>query len=101
MRPFLATLCLVVATVTLVAQGPEARKPLAPKDVDDIATLLKIEDTRQFDAAALTRIVGAAHPEVRRRAIVTIGRVVDERGKAMLTALHGQTDSFLQSLYTS
>jgi HEAT repeat protein len=95
MRPFFATLCLVVATATLVAQGPEARKPLAPKDVDDIATLLKIEDTRQFDAAALTRIVGAAHPEVRRRAIVTIGRVVDERGKAMLTALHGQTDTTL------
>jgi len=65
------------------AQSP-ARRPLAGPDIDDLATLLRLEDTRQFDEAALGRLVQAAHPEVRRRAVVAIGRIVNAKGSALL-----------------
>lgn len=69
-----------------------AKPPLSPANIDDIATLLKLEDTRQFDEAVLARLITSAHPEVKRRAIVSIGRIVNEKGRALLTTLHGETD---------
>lgn len=70
------------------ATGDSAKRPERPKlsssDVEDIATLLRLEDTRQFDEAALGRILKSAHPEVRRRAVVSIGRIVNPKGSALL-----------------
>ena len=70
--------------------GDSARRPERPKlssaDIDDIATLLRLEDTRQFDEAALGRILRSAHPEVRRRAVVSIGRIAKPQGSALLEA---------------
>jgi HEAT repeat protein/cyclophilin family peptidyl-prolyl cis-trans isomerase len=63
---------------------------LAPADVDAITQLVKLEDTRTFDEAVLGRLVKAQHPEVRRRAIVTVGRIVDPRGRALLASLHSE-----------
>jgi HEAT repeat protein/cyclophilin family peptidyl-prolyl cis-trans isomerase len=74
-----------VASTVVLAQGSK-RPPLATGDLDAIATLLKIEDSRQFDEAALERLLQSAHPEVRRRAAQTIGRVVNPRGSALLMA---------------
>jgi hypothetical protein len=37
--------------------------------------------------------VNAAHPEVRRRAIIAVGRIVDPRGRALLAGLHGETNA--------
>ena len=54
---------------------PSTRKALAPTDIDDIATLLKLEDTRQLDEPVLKRILGSTHLEVRRRAVQAIGRI--------------------------
>lgn len=84
-------LTLSPATGSVTAQRA-VKPPLATEDIDDIATLLKLEDTRQFDEAALTRLVAAKHPEVRRRAMVSVGRIVNEKGKALLTTLHGEKD---------
>jgi hypothetical protein len=55
----------VVALIALVAVplSAQKRRPLSPADIDDIATLLKLEDTRNFDAAERGRIVKSAHPE--------------------------------------
>jgi HEAT repeat protein/cyclophilin family peptidyl-prolyl cis-trans isomerase len=81
------TVCLVVAAVlatTVVAAQAPKRRPLAPVDLDAIAALLKIEDARQFDEATLARLLQSAHPEVRRRAAQTIGRVINPRGSALL-----------------
>ncbi|MBP6715221.1 MAG: HEAT repeat domain-containing protein [Acidobacteria bacterium] len=91
-RPILV---LSIALTLIAAAGPltaqrATRPPLTAEDIDDIAVLLKLEDTRQFDEAALTRLVATKHPEVRRRAIVSVGRIVNDKGKALLTTLHGE-----------
>src|SRR6185295_15236281 len=87
----LATLCLILvsgASAPVAQQRPELSSP----NVDDIATLLKLEDTRQFDALALGRILKSTHPEVRRRAAVSIGRIADPRGLALLESTRGDRD---------
>jgi HEAT repeat protein/cyclophilin family peptidyl-prolyl cis-trans isomerase len=51
-------------------------QPLAAADIDAIVQLVKLEDTRQFDEAVLGQLLKSAHPEVRRRAVVSIARIV-------------------------
>jgi peptidylprolyl isomerase len=84
-------LAVAVALTTPAALG-QARRPLSPADIDDIATLLKLEDTRMFDEAALARTLKSAHPEVRRRAAVSIGRIANEAGRAMLVSARNDSD---------
>ena len=50
---------LRLALLAVVSASPlaQARRPLSSADIDDIATLVKLEDTRQFDAPTLTRSV--------------------------------------------
>ena len=89
----LVAVALVLST-PITAQKA-TRRPLLAADIDDIATLLRLEDTRQFDLAVLSRLVGSGgsgHPEVKRRAIISIGRIANEQGRALLTSLHGETD---------
>jgi len=83
-----------MAVLGLSATGPlaQARRPLSATDIGDIATLLKLEDTRRFDEAALGRILKSAHPEVRRRAVVSIGRIVNERGRILLLSARNETN---------
>jgi HEAT repeat protein/cyclophilin family peptidyl-prolyl cis-trans isomerase len=71
---------------------PPLASPLGSAEVTAIAELLKIEDSRQFDEATLTRHLGSSHPEVRRRAVVTVGRVVNLRGPALLEPLKTDKD---------
>lgn len=88
-----ALLTAVTVALTSPISGQRATKPpLSPANIDDIATLLKLEDTRQFDDAVLTRLIASPHPEVKRRAIVTIGRIVNDKGRALLATLHGERD---------
>ncbi|MCC7185203.1 MAG: HEAT repeat domain-containing protein, partial [Acidobacteria bacterium] len=70
----------------------QARAPLAAAEVTAIAELLKLEDMRRFDEPTLTRHLASAHPEVRRRAVVTVGRVVNERGLGLLEPLKADVD---------
>jgi HEAT repeat protein/cyclophilin family peptidyl-prolyl cis-trans isomerase len=58
---------------------------LARGDIDDIAKLEMLEDYRQFDSTELSRLLASRHPEVRRRAAVSIGRINDKRGIALIT----------------
>jgi HEAT repeat protein/cyclophilin family peptidyl-prolyl cis-trans isomerase len=70
----------------------QARPPLGAEEVTAIAELLKLEDSRRFDGPTLTRLVTSSHPEVRRRTAVTIGRVVNDAGLALLEPLKTDTD---------
>src|SRR5262245_47813970 len=93
-RATLLAFTALVALITSITPAAQraARKPLASADVDDIATLLKLEDARQFDEAALARIVRSAHPEVRRRAVQTLGRIVNPRALLLLDAARSDAD---------
>jgi HEAT repeat protein/cyclophilin family peptidyl-prolyl cis-trans isomerase len=62
----------------------QSRRPLSPTDIDDIARLVMLEDHREFDTTDLSRILNSQHPEVRRRAASSIGRIADKRGYALL-----------------
>jgi len=86
---------LVVTAVSIQAQrgAPAGRPPLGDAQIGDIARLLMLEDTRQFDEASLARLLASAHPEIRRRAALAIGRIADKRGAALLTAAADDKDA--------
>jgi cyclophilin family peptidyl-prolyl cis-trans isomerase/HEAT repeat protein len=70
--------------------GATARPAAAPaprlstSDVAPLAELLRLEDTRDFDAARLSALSTSAVPEIRRRAMLAIGRLKDPRGTVLL-----------------
>lgn len=96
-RMFRAPAAILLALALLAPSAALAQRarpaPLMTADIDALVLLVKLEDTRSFDEAALTRLVNAAHPEVRRRAIVAVGRIADPRGRALLAGLHGETNA--------
>ena len=84
---------MVLVSVVSGSSGlAQTRRPLAAADLSDLATLLKLEDTRQYDEAALSRVLKSGHPEVRRRAAITVGRLNDARGLTLLQALRADAD---------
>ena len=92
-RKLLALASVVLVSVVSGSPGlAQTRRPLAAADLSDLATLLKLEDTRQYDEAALSRVLKSAHPEVRRRAAISIGRLNDARGLALLQTLRADAD---------
>lgn len=68
-------------------------QPLGEADRDDIARLLMLEDRREWDDAALARLLRAPHPEVRRRAAQSIGRINDPAGRALLATMRSDADT--------
>ncbi|CAN5885744.1 peptidylprolyl isomerase [soil metagenome] len=86
----LSSLLLLVSLLAV----PAAQRPhsLAAEEIGAIAQILMLEDTRVFDSAALERLLQSAHPEVRRRAVVAVGRIVDPRGAALLSPLRNDKD---------
>jgi HEAT repeat protein/cyclophilin family peptidyl-prolyl cis-trans isomerase len=87
---------VIAAAMALAAHSQAAaqrRAPLSPADVTDIVTLEKLEDRRDFDATALSRIAAAKHPELRRRAALAIARLYDPRGRDLLRAMRADPDT--------
>ena len=87
----------VFAAVILLAAGSRAAAQLRPQlssaDIAEIVALEKIEDRRDFDATALTRIAAAKHAELRRRAALAIARLYDPRGRELLRAMRAESDT--------
>jgi HEAT repeat protein/cyclophilin family peptidyl-prolyl cis-trans isomerase len=77
---------LVLLVVGARIAPAQARRPLSPNDIDDIARLVMLEDHREFDTTDLSRILKSEHPEVRRRAALSIGRIANKAGYALLRA---------------
>src|SRR5579884_2787818 len=90
----LALVLPALAALRLGAQTPK-RPPLDSAAIADIATLLMLEDTRTFDAPELTRLLASAHPEVRRRAMLSVARIRDPRGVTLLRAVPLDADTAL------
>src|SRR5262245_38768504 len=97
-------LTLIAALIlTLPLAQKVVRTPLSPANIDDIATLLMLEDTRQLDEVVLAKLLQSTHPEVRRRAVLAVGRIApkalpaaaesSERGRALLEGLHSEKDA--------
>ena len=86
---------VVVATILALAASlsaqPRAQRPLTSADVD-IATLLMLEDARKYDQAELGRILESTHPEVRRRAVQSVGRLADKAGAALIDVARRDAD---------
>ena len=75
------------------AVNASARPALSEADILDLAQILKLEDTRQFDQVALSRLLTSQHPEVKRRAVITVGRIVNPGGSALLVPLRQDPSS--------
>jgi HEAT repeat protein/cyclophilin family peptidyl-prolyl cis-trans isomerase len=73
-RAILPVVLVALTAPTLLSQTPR-RPPLGPADIDAITTLVMLEDTRTFDQEKLAALLKSAHPEVRRRAALAIGRI--------------------------
>ena len=91
-RRTLHVICGVLAAVSILSAQPRTRPPLAAADVDDIARLLMLEDTRLFDREVLSRIIRSSQPEVRRRAVLAVGRIGDPAGAALLESARADKD---------
>ncbi len=90
-RSAVRTLLLALALVSVAApRAQNSRPPLTSSDIDDIATLLKLEDTRTFDGEALGRLAHAKHPEVQRRAMMSLGRIVSDGSRALVAQLRAE-----------
>jgi HEAT repeat protein/cyclophilin family peptidyl-prolyl cis-trans isomerase len=86
-----ANVAALLAALAVTAVSPasaQARRhpPLDSVAIADITTLLELEDTRTFDSVVLARLLASRHPEVRRRAALSVGRINDKRGVALLRA---------------
>jgi cyclophilin family peptidyl-prolyl cis-trans isomerase/HEAT repeat protein len=68
------------------------RRLLSPSDITAIVQLVTLEDTRQFDEAALTRLLKSGHPEVRRRAVIAVARINNPAGRALVADLRRDSD---------
>ncbi|HZI29846.1 MAG TPA: HEAT repeat domain-containing protein [Gemmatimonadaceae bacterium] len=86
----LVTLAAGLIPLALPAQQ---RAPLTNREISDITTLLRLEDNRRFDSVALLRMLRDRHPEVRRRAALSIGRIMDPAGRALLRTARRDRDT--------
>ena len=83
---------LVVVAADAAAQAP-SRRALSPVDVADITALVRLEDTRTLAVAELARMLKSAHPEIRRRAAMAVGRINKPEGAPLLTAARADADT--------
>lgn len=87
-----------VAAGAIAACAPAATRghtPAPPRGeaLAAYAALLRLEDRRAYDSAALAGFAGSLSPEVRRRAALAIGRIGDARGRTMLQGLARDADT--------
>ena len=92
LRAIAVCVALVLASGGAAVSQSGSRRPLTAEDVDAITELVTLEDTRQFDEAALTRLLKSTHPEVRRRAVLAVGRIVSPGGRALLVSARKDDD---------
>ncbi len=84
-RRSISAIALCAALMPNAAQAQAARRPLlGAAEVGEIALLELLEDRRQFDTTELARLLVSPHPELRRRAALSVARVNDKRGVALL-----------------
>jgi HEAT repeat protein/cyclophilin family peptidyl-prolyl cis-trans isomerase len=88
--PLLSLAIVLISGVIALTQP--GRRALTNADIDAITTLVMLEDTRQFDEAALSRLMKSAHPEVRRRAVIAVGRIVNPAATTLLASARNEDD---------
>src|SRR5688572_31264453 len=91
-RPLLFVLTLA-AGMSPLALPAQQRARLTNREIGEITTLLILEDHRRFDSVALGRMLRDRHPEVRRRAALSIGRIMDPAGRALLRTARRDRDT--------
>jgi len=69
-----------------VAEPTQQRIILGDAEVRTIAEILRLEDRREYDVLAFQRFLDDPHPEVRRRAVLALGRIRDPRSGLRLVA---------------
>ncbi|HET7234048.1 MAG TPA: peptidylprolyl isomerase [Longimicrobium sp.] len=83
---------LLLSLATSIPAAAQHR-PLAGADLTAAANLLRLEDRREFDPASLSAAAQGANAELRRRAVLAIGRIGDKRGTALVTPRLADADT--------
>jgi cyclophilin family peptidyl-prolyl cis-trans isomerase/HEAT repeat protein len=89
---FVCSLALAAATLAVPGTAPGQD----PAVVEALAFLLQAEDSRRYDAGAITSAARHAEPLVRRAAALAIGRIGDPEGSSLLEELLQDPDSTVQ-----
>jgi cyclophilin family peptidyl-prolyl cis-trans isomerase/HEAT repeat protein len=90
MNRFLTTVSWLALLAACGGPPPPAPVPqrqqhiLSGNEIEAIATILQLEDRRQFDEALLRGFLASRTPEVRRRAAVAAGRIGDPAAVPLL-----------------
>jgi HEAT repeat protein/cyclophilin family peptidyl-prolyl cis-trans isomerase len=95
MRTFLLlamTVAVPAVTMSSVSAQRQNKPPLASADIDAIAQLLMLEDTRTLDQTVFEAVIGSAHPEVRRRAAMALGRIAKPEGIGLVGQFRDDPD---------
>jgi cyclophilin family peptidyl-prolyl cis-trans isomerase/HEAT repeat protein len=66
---------------------------LGNEEIQQVATLLRLEDRREYDERAFSALSEAAHPEVRRRTALALGRLRATEGMPLLIELLADLDT--------
>jgi cyclophilin family peptidyl-prolyl cis-trans isomerase/HEAT repeat protein len=93
-----ARACLLDAAAAACAPAPPPVAPLPeaarqPADAGAVATLLRLEDRRDFDSVTLARFATSASPALRARTALALGRLRRPEGARLLEALLADGDS--------
>jgi cyclophilin family peptidyl-prolyl cis-trans isomerase/HEAT repeat protein len=83
----------MVALVPLLLFGMASARAQSAAVVEAIAPLMRAEDSREWSASVLEAGTLSAEPLVRRRAAMSIGRIGDLRGTALLIPMLQDQDS--------
>lgn len=96
MKPTLAlrTLAAALALAACAPAAPPAASPAHGGDaVEAAATLLRLEDRREFDEVAIAHAAASPSPWIRGRAALAAGRIRDARGLPVLLRLLANPDT--------
>ncbi|HEV2130820.1 MAG TPA: HEAT repeat domain-containing protein, partial [Longimicrobiaceae bacterium] len=88
---------LMLAACAAPAVGPYPQA-LGEAEIDALATLLRLEDRREFDEALLREIAASPMPEVRRRAALAAGRIRHPGATPLLLPLLDDPDTSVAAI---
>jgi len=84
--------CVILACALQAGARSQSKPPLTADDITAITQLVMLEDMRRFDEETLAHLIKSSHPEVRRRAVQSVGRIVDPAGRPLLASVRADAD---------
>src|SRR5687768_10390872 len=79
------------------APAAPARARLTDTHLDTIGEIIRLEDRRELDVARFSSWLASAHPEIRSRAAIGAGRIMDRRAAPLLIGALNDSDAAVRA----